>query len=84
MNDFKAEGTARATSGQDPDRSRSRARLDLSGLHGLISAVIRSGITEEGVPYLRTPGGILWSGLGNLDDERLHRVVSGNAACAVA
>ena len=81
MNDFKAEGTARATSGQDPDRSRSRARLDLSGLHGL---VIRSGITEEGVPYLRTPGGILWSGLGNLDDERLHRVVSGNAACAVA
>ncbi len=81
MNDFKAEGTARATSGQDPDRSRSRARLDLSGLHGL---VIRSGITEEGVPYLRTPGGILWSGLGNLDDERLHRGVSGNAACAVA
>ena len=81
MNDFKAEGTARATSGQDPDRSRSRAWLDLSGLHGL---VIRSGITEEGVPYLRTPGSILWSGLGNLDDERLHRVVSGNAACAVA
>lgn len=42
---------------------------------GLIATVIREGIEEEGLPYLKSAGGKMWCTLTGVNPENLIRAI---------
>jgi len=53
-----------------------KEHIDRSSRHiGLIGTVIREGIEEEGLAYLKSAGGKMWCTLTGVNPQNLRRVI---------
>tara|TARA_R100000008_G_C3442879_1_gene95355 strand:- start:275 stop:499 length:225 start_codon:yes stop_codon:yes gene_type:complete len=53
-----------------------KEQLDRTSRHmGLIGAILREGLEEEGLSYLKTAGGKMWCTLTGVNADNLRRVI---------